>query len=492
MGRGHSTECEISGFGEARRQMHFDNRLLTNRTFKQPMSEFQARGRTRLCLFALTLVLIFLVTCLAAEKPPRPYGLTPHIKARAYLGLPRRADGVFPPLLSQTGAFKDVRKLIPSESLIPYDVIVPFWSDGANKSRWIAIPDGKITFAPTGEWTFPRGTVFVKNFELSTDETDPTVRRRLETRFLVRDSEGGVYGVTYKWRADGSDADLLRASANETIPIKTANGDRLQTWYYPSREDCQTCHTANAGGVLGVKTRQLNRDFKYPSGVTDNELRAWNHAGLFDHKLRETDLPSFAKLAQSGDLTRSLEDRARSYLDANCAQCHRPGGTVAYFDARYDTPLQKQQLINGPVLLDQGIDRSRVVVPNDIWRSILYMRANSVDTFEMPPLAHEVVDKESMMLLRQWIQSMPGAPVLDPPVITPGAGNYDDAVDVTLGESEAGAEIRYTLDGTAPTESDLLYQGSITLAGPTVLRARAFKPGFTRSIIAQAVFIIGR
>ena len=494
MGRRHSDECEVSDLDELNaKNALITTKLVGDKPVTQRMGKSKARDGIRLgpCLSAVAVIVLLLVTCLAAQNPSRPYGLTSRIKLKAYLRMPQRADGVFPPLLSQTGAFKDARKLIPNESLIPYDVIVTFWSDGANKSRWIALPNQKIRFAATGEWKFPKGTVFVKNFELSTDETDPTVRRRLETRFLVCDSAGGVYGATYKWRADNSDADLLSASLTETIPIKTPTGERMQTWYYPSREDCQTCHTANAGGVLGVKTRQLNRDFTYPSGVTDNELRAWNHAGLFGSAFKESDLPTFAKLARGSDTTRSLEDRARSYLDVNCAQCHRSEGTVAYFDARYDTPLEKQELVNGPVLLDQGIDRPRVVVPHDIWRSILFMRVNSVETFEMPPLAHETVDKESVALLRQWIQSMSGAPVLDPPTITPGGGNYDNAVDVTLGENEAGAEIRYTLDGTAPTTSDMLYETPIRLTGPIVVRARAFKPGFTRSIIAQAVFIIG-
>ncbi|MEI9962105.1 MAG: hypothetical protein WDM76_13530 [Limisphaerales bacterium] len=169
--------------------------------------------------------------------------------------------------------------------------------------------------------------------------------------------------VVYKWRDDGSDADLLTTNLTETISIKTAIGVRTQAWYYPSRQDCLVCHTANAGFVLGVKTRQLNRDFAFPSGATDNELRAWNHVGLFEPKFEENDLEYFPKLASADDTTRSLEDRACSYLDANCAQCHRPKGTVAYFDARYDTPLAQQNLINGRVLIDQRIDNPRIVAP---------------------------------------------------------------------------------------------------------------------------------
>ena len=98
-------------------------------------------------------------------------------------------------------------------------------------------------------------------------------------------------------------------------------------------------------------------------------------------------MQNFPKLARLDDPTRSLEDRARSYLDANCAQCHRPRGTVAYFDARYDTPLARQNLIDGPVLIDERIDHPRVIAPNDIWRSILYMRTDTTEAFKMPPLA---------------------------------------------------------------------------------------------------------
>ncbi len=189
----------------------------------------------------------------ASEKiSSAPYGLNSRPLPKPYLQMPEDADGTMPMLLSQTGAFKNVQDLTRSDELIPYDLIVPFWSDGATKQRWISVPDGKIKFAAMSEWVFPRGTVFVKTFELATNETMPNLKRRLETRLLVCDAAGGVYGAVYKWRADNSDADLLSSNLTEAIPIQTATGMRTQNWYYPSRQDCLVCHTANAGLVLGA------------------------------------------------------------------------------------------------------------------------------------------------------------------------------------------------------------------------------------------------
>jgi uncharacterized repeat protein (TIGR03806 family) len=419
------------------------------------------------------------------------YGLDSRPKSKAFLAMPPNANGLLPQLLSETGAFQDTPAALPAAALIPYDLIVPFWSDHAAKSRWVSVPDNqKIIFAPTGEWMFPRGTVFVKTFALATNELNPNSLRRLETRLLVCDDGGGVYGVTYKWRPDNRDADLLSTNLAETILVQTATGMRTQQWYYPSRQDCLTCHTATAGYVLGVKTRQLNRDLTYPSGITDNELRTWNHLGLFNTNLTITEIESFPKLARLDDTRQSLENRARSYLDANCAHCHRPGGTVAYFDARYDTQLAQQNLVGGRVLIDQRIDGARVIVPNDRWRSMLYMRANTTEAFKMPPLARNTIDEHGMTLLRQWIESLPGPPVLSPPEISPRGGTFEKPVTVTL-KNEPGATIRYTVDGTVPTTSDLLYEKPIQLTGPTILRAKAFMPGCTQSITTQEIFLVG-
>ncbi|MEI9863866.1 MAG: Ig-like domain-containing protein [Limisphaerales bacterium] len=223
------------------------------------------------------------------------YGLTTNPPVTAFLNMPTTSGGSLPPLLSGTGAFGNTPNRTPASGLIPYVPNTPLWSDAAVKSRYLAVPNNggiitvneQIGFQPAGSWTFPAGTVFVKNFDLVVNETNAAVPlRRLETRLLIRDINGAVYGVTYKWRPDNSEADLLANSLNEDIVITNATGVRTQTWYYPSPADCLTCHTPVAGYVLGANTRQLNGNLTYPTtGVTDNQLRSLNRLGLFNRPL---------------------------------------------------------------------------------------------------------------------------------------------------------------------------------------------------------------
>jgi uncharacterized repeat protein (TIGR03806 family) len=346
------------------------------------------------------------ITAAYTIRGTAPYGLP--WRDPAAVRMPPTPEGA-PRLLSQTGVFASLPDLRPAPSLVPYEVNAPLWSDGAAKRRWVAPGRGPVGFAAAGEWTFPAGTVFVKHFELPADDTDLRVLRRLETRLLVVDGTGNGYGVTYKWRPDNKDADLLADGREETIRIKTAAGGRTQTWAYPSPADCLTCHTPAAGFVLGVKTRQLNRAFIYPTGITDNQLRTWNYLGLFDKVLDEGRLAALPKLADVRDRSASLEARARSYLDANCAGCHRPGTLIrAAFDARYDTPLAKQGLLNAPTVSDSlGVDRPCVVAPGEPDRSLLFLRMARDDRSRMPPLATHVHDRAALEVLGQWIRQLP-------------------------------------------------------------------------------------
>jgi uncharacterized repeat protein (TIGR03806 family) len=334
------------------------------------------------------------------------YGL-PYREEATTLHVPLTIENA-PLLLSRTGLFASLADLRPRRGLVPYTVNVPLWSDGAVKQRWMAPGRSPIAFAPEGEWTFPAGTIFVKHFDLPIDERDPRVKRRLETRLLVVDGSGGGYGVTYKWRPDNRDADLLRDNQREDIVIKTAAGTRKQTWYYPSPTDCLTCHTAAAKFVLGVKTRQLNGSFTYPTtGVTDNQLRTWNHLGLFEPRVEESQIAGFRKLRPLDDATASLTDRARSYLDANCANCHRPGNIIrATFDARFDTPLSRQELLDAPTVSDSlNLSDPRVIACGDVERSMMTQRMRRTDQNRMPPLASAVPDRAALDVLDRWIKT---------------------------------------------------------------------------------------
>ncbi|HEX3134100.1 MAG TPA: chitobiase/beta-hexosaminidase C-terminal domain-containing protein, partial [Planctomycetota bacterium] len=346
-----------------------------------------------------------------------PYGLAVRPTAGAYLGMPNASTGTIPGQLSGTGVFSDVAALTPATALIPYAVNSPFWSDAALKTRWVSVPnDGApygtgetVTFAATGEWVFPAGTVFVKHFDLVTDERIPNVRRRLETRLLVRAAAGGVYGITYRWNTGQTNADVVTSATTETITITTASGGtRTQDWYYPAPADCLVCHNANAGHVLGLNTRQLNGTLTYGgSGVSDNQVRTWSYLGLFSTSLAESAIGGYAKLSPVTDANASLEQRARSYLDSNCSYCHRPSGAPATFDARYHTPFANQGLINGNVNNTLGISGAKVVVPRDTDRSILYQRIHTVDpTRKMPVLGRNIIDDAGTAMIAQWIGVM--------------------------------------------------------------------------------------
>jgi hypothetical protein len=347
--------------------------------------------------------------------------------------------------------------------------------------------------------------VFVKNFDLVVNQTNASVPlRRLETRLLVRDNNGGVYGVTYKWRPDNSDADLLTSGTNELIAITNATGVWTQTWTYPSPQDCLTCHTPWSGGVLGVNTRQLNGSETYSAtGVTDNQLRTLNRLGLFYPAIDEGGISNFDQLSSLTNLSASLEQRVRSYLDANCSQCHTPlntSGIHAGFDARYDTPLAQQNITNAPAITSLGIsDNACVVKSKDIWRSVMYYRINTVDDMnpggiQMPPLARNLIDTNAVQVLTNWINSLPGTPALAPPSITPNGGSFSPTVSVTLTPPDGTSQLYYTLNGLLPTNTvnptNFLYAGPVLLTNSATFMANAFETNFNNSIAISALFTV--
>jgi len=317
-------------------------------------------------------------------------------------------DGELPEQLSETGLFTNLSSLTPAAGLIEYRINQPFWSDGATKRRWIGIPDGeRIDFSGTGPWGFPTGTVIVKHFELALTEGEPDSRRRLETRVLINTSTDGWRGFTYRWNSQESDADLLSGRASELITVETADGPREQRYDYPGPADCLRCHTQPAGFVLGVKTRQLNRDARFAAtNVTDNQLRALNHIELFDTDIGSADdYDAFPDLANAGA---ALTTRVRSYLDINCAQCHRPGGPAPTdLDLRFDTAADAMNAVGAPPQHgDLGASDAAIIIPGDRQRSVLWLRMQTLDQERMPPLSSHLADQAGLEVVGEWIDSL--------------------------------------------------------------------------------------
>ena len=326
-------------------------------------------------------------------------------------GGPPPPTKTMPLVLSKTGLFSDLATLRPADFLMPYTVNAPLWSDGAIKTRWFTVPaDTRIGFSAGGAWNFPEGSVFVKNFSLPVGGAEARALRRLETRVLVRDTNGYVYGASYKWRPDNSEADLVTNGFTEDIVIHNADGQHTQHWFYPGRQDCLTCHTTASGGVLGIKTSQLNGDFTYPNGVTANQLRTLGHLGIFNDAFDERRISHYARLAAMTNTDAGFELRVRSYLDANCSMCHRPGSASAFFDARFDTSLPDQNLINGAVANQLGVPGAKVVVPADLTRSMLFHRVSITGENQMPPIARNLVDTQAVAVVGQWILALHARP----------------------------------------------------------------------------------
>jgi uncharacterized repeat protein (TIGR03806 family) len=355
-----------------------------------------------------------------------------------------------PPTLAATGVFTNLLTLTPHAGIVPYDLNVPFWSDHALKSRWFSVPATNFTldFSPEANWSFPTGAVWIKHFELMTN-TATQARARIETRLLVKNSNG-VYGVTYRWGGSPTNAALVdEGGLNETFIIHDAGLLRTQVWRYPSRNECLACHTAAAGGAIGFHTAQLNRDFAYPTATT-NQIAALAAAGYFTAP--PTNRHALPALAAATDTTVSREFRVRSYLAANCAHCHRPGGAGGGWDARLSTPTAATGLIDGALDNNAGNAAMRIVKPGSVALSMLHQRLLGAGPGRMPPLATTELDTAALDLMAAWITNDLAARVDFGAWQTNHFGGTNSPSSAALADPDADGAVNYLeyLTGSVP------------------------------------------
>jgi hypothetical protein len=291
--------------------------------------------------------------------------------------VPEPDPATLPARLSATGCF-DAAADTAASTLFPYEVTMPLWSDGATKRRWFQLPEGgKISVGADGEWHLPVGALAFKTFEIG--------GRKIETRMLVRHETGEWGGYSYAWNDDATDAVLLEDGLTRDL------GGGSQ-WTYPSRSECFACHNVGAGRTLGLTNEQMN---------VDGQIERLARLSAFDELAGDGIVPQQAAESQPD----SVEWRARAYLAANCATCHRQNAPAAGLgELTFSTPFEAMDVCNIYVSTGEEIVR---LAPGDSSASAIVRRMRAHDGSRMPPLGVSVVDERGIAWLSEWIDAMP-------------------------------------------------------------------------------------
>jgi uncharacterized repeat protein (TIGR03806 family) len=331
------------------------------------------------------------------------------------------------PKLSLTGCMDATNPTLLDAKVIPYEVNSPLWSDSAYKTRGFVLPaGGKIHVkdctanpsecsqgpADTGKWVLPVGSVVIKSFTFG--------GKLVETRLLAHTDPYNWYGYTYQWNEAQTEATIVpdaraEATFNVGADAGVAAADAgVVDWHYPSRTDCGDCHTQKAGGTLGPETDQMNRTV---GGM--NQIDKWAAMNLFETapaKPYQTALVTpYPGQLGSPPPGATLEQRARSYLHANCAHCHRPDSDFNAFDLRYGVSLHDTMACGAAPMSadgDLGVTGALVVTPGQPSKSLIWLRMNAPigSKPHMPRIATFQFDTQGLQLISDWITSINACP----------------------------------------------------------------------------------
>ena len=371
----------------------------------------------------------------------------------------------FPKTLSETGLFSNVAKPQLAPGVLPYSVNSQRWADGATQKRALAIPaypndkgalvPERIEFNLSRAWKMPEGSVLIKT--LSFPEGNKV--RPVETQMLTL-QKGDWAAYVYKWNAEGTDATLVEEEGENVLLEDLGEG---KLWRHASRAECMFCHSRAGGFALGMDTLQINRDYEYEDPHWPrNQLAAWDHIGLFSDNwakavgdeleaqiqedASEEDLVDLKKLKNRAkrevrelfggaraykhpvsdrlalspgspryshqvdpyDESKPLDDRAWSYLQTNCANCHiGAGGGNAAINLAIGFPDEKRELINvKPRHLHFDLPNARLIAPGKPASSVLLHRMSINGVGKMPIIGRSTVDEQGLELIREWIASL--------------------------------------------------------------------------------------
>jgi putative heme-binding domain-containing protein len=386
----------------------------------------------------------------------------------------RNAD--FPTKLSQTGLFASVKDHAPAVGVVPFAVNSTQWHDGATAEHWIALPGqapvlyhaGGKPIAGMVSWHtfrmhFPKDAVLMRTLSLG--------GRRIETQLMHYDGlDWRAY--TFAWRDDQTDADLVPADGAEkeiddpaplvTVKDKGAMPKRL--WQFHSRSQCLSCHSNQSEYALAFLPEQLNG----PGPDGRNQLIGLTENGTIrrmgngDKSLPPFDAATAArekKMANPAHADRSIEDRVRAYLHANCGHCHSDhGGGSVPLRLQYSTrPAEMKAIGVRPTRGDFGLPDACIIKPGQPWASTLYYRMAKFGRDRMPHIGSERPDEAALKLIETWITGL-GPDDAGPAATTKLLGDPKAAMSVARQVGRGSL--------TSAEQDSVLFEASKLPAGP--------------------------
>ena len=293
------------------------------------------------------------------------------------------APAAFNEKLSAMDLYSDIAKKTVSARNTEFKPTYELWSDGADKTRWIALPaGGKIDNTDMDHWSFPVGTRLWKEFKRD--------GKRLETRLIEKTGADSYRYGSYVWNDDETEATWTTAGKAD---VKGTTHD------VPKEADCQRCHDGEPSRVLGFSAIQLAKGAPVSLATITPWLKVAPTAG------KDYGVPGNA-----------TEAAALGTLHANCGNCHNPNDALTYIAAGIELRLYVDERdVKTTKLYTTNVNQSTekyLAVPYRIeggnaTNSAVWARMNRRDKDQMPPLGTEIVHAGGLAAVKAWIDTLP-------------------------------------------------------------------------------------
>lgn len=307
-----------------------------------------------------------------------------------------------------------MNSLQPNVGVLPYDLNSQLFTDYAEKSRFVWMPEGTSAKYNAKEvLDFPVGSVLIKNFYYNHDGRDLTKGSRImETRLLVNRTNGWD-AISYIWNDAQTEAYLEVAGDVKKVDWISSMGEEMSVNYViPNKNQCKGCHEYKGELVpIGPKVRNLNKTFDYADG-SENQLTKWASMNYLTGYDSNTKHPKVAQWDNPNG--GNLHDRAMAYLEINCGHCHRKDGPAGISGLNLmadETNTLNMGICKSPVSAGKGSGgHTYDIVPGAPEKSILVHRMQINDPgARMPEVGRSIMHKEGVELITAWIANMEGS-----------------------------------------------------------------------------------